>query len=321
MKFAHKLAHLVFPRESNNQKAKLLHSSSLSFLVLFIVIYQLVLNFLPQIRPDILGFAANIAPSEVIRLTNEKRAQAGLPALTENGTLSQAAQAKGADMLNRDYWSHIAPDGTQPWTFFTNAGYRYRYAGENLARDFSSPSSAVEAWMASSSHKDNIMSAKYKEIGIAVVEGDLAGVDTTIIVQFFGTKYTDTLPAVPIAEAKSNTTTSTIKPTVIPTVKPVPTIIATPLALSSASPASFVAMNKGEEPPQAQKPKITISPFATTKSVSLIIISVLLLVMVIDWVESNRKQLARISSRSFAHIAFFVMIFAIALILKAGQII
>jgi len=316
MKFAHKLAHLIFPRESNNQKAKLLHSSSLSLLIFFIVVYQLVLNFLPRIRPDILGFAANIPPSEVIRLTNEKRAEAGLPALVENGTLSQAAQAKGADMLNRDYWSHVAPDGTQPWTFFTNAGYKYRYAGENLARDFSSAPAAVEAWMASPTHKDNIMSPKYKEIGIAVVEGDLAGVDTTIVVQFFGTKYADSLPAVPIAEAKS---VSTTKP--IATVAPKPTIQATPLELPTSSPASFVAMNQGEEPPQAPKSKITFSPFGTTKSVSLVIIGVLLFIMVIDFVESNRKQLARVSSRSFAHVAFFGMIFAIALILKAGQII
>lgn len=319
MKIAHRLAHLLFPRESNNQKAKLLHASSLGVFIFFLVIYQLILNILPRIRPDILGFAANIPPSEVIRLTNEKRAQVGLPPLVENGTLSQAAQAKGADMLNRDYWSHIAPDGTQPWTFFTNAGYRYRYAGENLARDFSNPSSAVDAWMASSSHKDNILSAKYKEIGIAVVEGDLAGVDTTIIVQFFGTKYTDTLPAVPIAEAKTNST-ATVKPTVAPTIKPEPTIMATPLAESSSSPSSFLAINE-ENPPQAPKAKIIISPFGTTKTVSLVIISVLLVIMLIDWIESNRKQLARISSRSFAHVAFFMMIFAIALILKAGQII
>jgi len=315
MKIAHKLAHLIFPRESNNQKAKLLHSSSLAVFIFFIVIYQLVINFLPKIKPDILGFAANISPSEVIRLTNEKRAQAGLPALTENGILSQAAQAKAADMLNKDYWSHIAPDGTQPWTFFTNSGYKYRYAGENLARDFSSPSSAVEAWMASPSHKENIMSPKYKEIGIAVVEGDLAGVDTTIIVQFFGTKYADSLPAVPIAEAKS---VSTTKPA--GTVAPKPTIQATPLAYSSSSPASFITMSE-EEPPQVPKSKLKLSPFTTTKSVSLVIIGVLLFIMVIDWVESNRKQLARISSRSFAHVAFFGMIFVIALILKAGQII
>ncbi|MFH1971440.1 MAG: hypothetical protein ABIJ05_03605, partial [Patescibacteria group bacterium] len=47
------------------------------------------------------------------------------------------------------------------------------------------------------------------------------------------------------------------------------------------------------------------SPFGTTKSVSLVIIGVLLFIMVIDWVESNRKQLARVSSRSFGHVAFF----------------
>ena len=314
MKIAQRLAHFFYPRESNNQKAKILHSSSLFLFAFFLVIYQLVLNFLPKIKPDILGFAANISPSEVIRLTNEKRAEVGLPALTENSVLDQAAQSKGADMLNKDYWSHIAPDGTQPWTFFINAGYKYRYAGENLARDFSSASSAVDAWMASPSHKENILSSKYKEIGIAVVEGDLAGVDTTIIVQFFGTKYSDTLPAVPIAEAKSVFTSSPE-----PTLTPKPTILALPIESPSSSPASFVAMS--EEPPQAPKTKFTLSPFTTTRSVSLVIISVLLLIMIIDWVESNRKQLARVSSRSFAHVAFFGMILAIALILKAGQII
>ena len=38
--------------------------------------------------------------------------------------------------------------------------------------------------MNSPSHKENILSSKYKEIGIGVIEGNLAGVDTTIIVQF-----------------------------------------------------------------------------------------------------------------------------------------
>lgn len=317
MKIAQKITHLFFPRESNNQKAKILHSSTLSLFVLFFVFYQIILNVLPKVRPDILGFAANIPPSEVIRLTNEKRAQSGLPALTENGTLSQAALAKGADMLNKGYWSHVAPDGTQPWTFFTNAGYKYRYAGENLARDFSSASSAVEAWMASSSHKDNILSSKYKEIGIAVVEGNLAGVDTTIIVQFFGTKYVDSVPAVPIAEAKS---VSTSKPQATLTPAPKPTIAATPLGSPTSSPASFMAMGE-EPPPQAPKAKLTISPFTTTRSVSLVIVGVLLVIALIDWFESNRKELARVSSRSFAHVAFFGMILFIALILRAGQII
>src|SRR3990167_5411836 len=172
MKFAHRIAHLVWPRESNNQKAKLLHSSSLTFLVLVLVLFQGFITLFPKFGPDILGYAANISPDEVIRLTNEKRAQNGLPPLVQNSTLSAAAQAKGADMINKDYWAHVSPNGTQPWKFFMDFGYRYRYAGENLARDFSNASSAVDAWMASPSHRGNMLSAKYKEIGIGVVEGD-----------------------------------------------------------------------------------------------------------------------------------------------------
>jgi uncharacterized protein YkwD len=72
-------------------------------------------------------------------LPTEKRSQAGVSPLAYNPYLAQAAQAKARHMLEYDYWAHIAPDGTDPWKFFTDAGYKYRYAGENLARDFSNP--------------------------------------------------------------------------------------------------------------------------------------------------------------------------------------
>src|SRR3972149_6841730 len=201
MKAIEHLAHLFIPRQSNNHKAKLLHSSSITTLVLFLALFQLTISFLPGLGVKVLGYAANFSPDEVIRLTNEKRVQAGLSPLSTSSVLSQAAQAKGADMLNKDYWAHVSPDGTQPWYFFTNFGYKYRYAGENLAIDFQDPTSAVEAWMASPSHKENMLSGKYREIGIAVIEGDLAGVDTTTVLQFFATNLVDTLPPAPIAQA------------------------------------------------------------------------------------------------------------------------
>lgn len=307
MKFAHKIAHLIFPRESNNQKAKLLHPSGISVLALFLILFQLVLTYLPRIGPRILGYAANISPSEVIRLTNEKRSQVGLLPLSENPTLSAAAQAKGADMLSRDYWAHIAPDGTQPWKFFTDFGYKYRYAGENLARDFSNPSSAVDAWMASPTHKENLLSPKYKEIGIAVIEGDLAGVDTTIIVQFFGAKFVDTTPAVPLAEAQPAAVVQ--QQPVLTT--PMPTLITEAIltVLPSQTPAPVV------------KSDIFISPFSTTRSLSLFVVGMLLAVLTIDGVLISRRRIVRIGGRTFAHVAFLGMIIAIALILEAGQII
>jgi len=299
---------LVWPRESNNQKAKLLHSSSLTFLVLVLVLFQGFITLFPKFGPNILGYAANISPDEVIRLTNEKRVQNGLSPVSLNSTLSQAAQAKGADMLNKDYWAHVAPDGTQPWKFFLDFGYRYRFAGENLARDFTNPSSAVDAWMASPSHKENMLNPKYKDIGVAVIEGDLAGVDTTIIVQFFGTTSADTIPPAPIAQA---TPTPTVAVTVNPPAAPAVTTIPIPLPTEVAQITTL---------PSQESPAVLISPFNTTKTVSLAIVALLLGLLVIDGLVTSRRRIARIGGRTFAHLSFLGMILAIVLILRAGQV-
>ena len=310
MRLLAKIRHLLLPHESNNHKAKLLHNSSLTLLIIGLLLYQGVLSFFPRFGPNILGYAANIPPDEVIRLTNEKRATAGVGPLTTNATLSAAAQAKGADMLNKDYWAHISPDGTQPWYFFTSFGYKYRYAGENLARDFSDPGSAVEAWMASPSHKENLLSGKYKEIGVAVVEGDMAGVDTTIIVQFFGTNLTDTLPETPVAQAQAQVPTPipTSVQAVVVTITPSPTPTPAPLLVEAPAPAQTASAN------------ILISPFNTTRGISLAVIILLLSIMVIDVFVSLRRKTFRIGGRTLAHIAFLGMILAIVIIASAGEI-
>jgi len=305
------LAHLFVPHESNNQKAKILHPSGLLVLAFLAISFQLILNIFPKTFPRVLGYAASISPSEVVRLTNEKRAQNGLLPLTENSVLSSAAIAKGNDMLAKDYWAHFAPDGTSPWNFFVNFGYKYRYAGENLARDFSNASSAVDAWMASSTHKENILNANYKEVGIGVVEGDLAGVDTTIIVQFFGTPQ-NAAAAIPAAQAKETSTT-------LPTPKPV-----TKAAVQKIQPTPTVepVVSLTPTPAPTQVPMGSlISPFTSTKNLSLAIVGILLLVLSVDLIVVRRKRIARIGGRTLAHIAFFGMILAVILILKAGEVI
>lgn len=317
MNFIEKTLHLILPRSSNNHKAKVLHPSGLLVVASFLILFQAVLNFLPKLGPSILGYASQISPDEVIRLTNEKRAQAGLSLLTLNGTLSNAALSKGNDMITKDYWAHVAPDGTQPWSFITNVGYKYRYAGENLARDFSNASSAVDAWMNSPTHRENILNPKYKEIGIGVVEGDLAGVDTTIIVQFFGATYADKVVepvAVNIPVNENPTTKPTTKPTLVATVAPTDT------------PIPFVALNSPiatvqavfTSPPPTQQ--ILISPFTTTRVVSLSVVGFLLLVFLVDSFLVSKRRITRIAGRSFAHVAFLGMILSIILILQSGKI-
>ncbi len=307
MKLLNVIRHLFFPHESNNQKAKILHPSSLTVISILLIAFQLVLNLGTKTFPRVLGYAANISPSEVIRLTNVQRQAMGLGALTENTSLNSAALAKGQDMLAKGYWAHFAPDGTTPWGFFQNFGYKYRYAGENLARDFGDAGSAVSAWMNSPTHKENILNPNYREIGIGVVEGNLAGVNTTIIVQFFGTPLGGSA-TIPVAQAQGISATLRPSPKATaspakPSPVPVTVVSPTPTASPQASSLSFV------------------SPFNSTKNLSLAIVGIVLLVLSIDLIVVRRQRIARIGGRTLAHIAFFGMILAVILILKAGQII
>lgn len=280
------LQHLFLPHESNNQKAKILHPSSLFTIAAILLVFQLGLNLIPKTFPQVLGYASSISTSDVIRLTNEKRKEIGLSPLTESKTLDSAALAKGQDMLAKGYWAHFAPDGTSPWSFFTKFGYNYRFAGENLARDFSSADSAVAAWMNSPSHKENLLNPNYKEIGIGVVEGGLKGVDTTIIVQFFGSKQIKA-PSIPNVKAEENVST-----------------------VSAEAVSSDVTSGNA-----------VVSPLASTKSVSLAVVGILLMVLSVDLVLIRKGRIARIGGRTLAHIAYFGMILAVILILKAGQVI
>ncbi len=312
------LAHYFYPRHSNNHRAKLIHSSSFILFALFLVVYQFILNAFPIVGIKVLGYAANISTDEVIRLTNEKRSEAGVSALEYSPLLSQAAKAKGEHMLEYDYWAHTAPDGTEPWKFFTDVGYKYRYAGENLARDFSNPQSAIDAWLASPSHRDNLLSTKYKEIGIAVVEGDLGGVETTLIVQLFGTQLVDTSSQIPVAKAKPEVTPNPLA-TLTPTSTPVPLA-----ALVSPQPTSFQEESfLTSLPPATEKVssfELLISPFGSTKGISIATTVLLLVVMIIDGIVVTRRRIPRVTGRIFAHLAFLGMVLAVILIAKAGSI-
>lgn len=321
MNFISALVHFTYPRYSNDHKARLIHSSTLAIISAFLILYQLVLFLFPLTGVKVLGYAANISTDEVIRLTNQKRLENGVSALLYNPTLSLAAKAKGDHMLQYDYWAHVAPDGTEPWKFFSDYGYKYRYAGENLARDFSDPASAVDAWMASPSHRDNLLSSKYQEIGIAVVEGDLGGVDTTIIVQLFGTPLYDTASQTKVAEASQEIPTLTL--VLSPTATVTPTIVSEVVL----SPGSTLPNNEEsifESLPPVEKEsthfETLISPFKSTKTISIVTTILLLSVLVIDSIVVARKKITRVGSRTLAHMIFFAMILTIILITKAGQI-
>lgn len=128
------------------------------------LIYPGQILIIPQIEASVLSFE-----EEVVRLTNEKRATYGLPALTINWELSRVARYKSQDMHDIGYFSHTSPTYGSPFEMMKDFGISYRAAGENIARGQTTPEMVVNAWWNSSGHRQNMLNASYTQIGVGYV--------------------------------------------------------------------------------------------------------------------------------------------------------
>src|SRR3989344_227948 len=184
------------PHEHNEFRPHFLRHESM--LISIIVILIIEITFLAQVFIvfDKTNFLAAVLPGVLTTLTNEKRAENDVPPLTQNELLNRAAQMKAEDMATNGYFAHTSPDGKTPWYWFEQVGYRYTSAGENLAVNFFESSDVAEAWMDSPSHRENIIKANYKEIGIGIASGVYKGRDTVFVAQLFGTPAIVTAPTI-----------------------------------------------------------------------------------------------------------------------------
>ena len=102
----------------------------------------------------------------LVTLTNSERATYQETPLVEDARLDKSARVKACDLYHNHYFSHTDKQGRLPWHLFIESGYIYKAAGENLAINFTSDGDLINAWMASPTHKANIINPKYTEIGI-----------------------------------------------------------------------------------------------------------------------------------------------------------
>jgi uncharacterized protein YkwD len=104
----------------------------------------------------------------VVDLTNQERAQYGLPALGVNGALVAAAQLQSNNMAQWNVMAHVLPGAAEP-TLQSRAaavGYNYAWLGENIAFNYPDAASVVAAWMNSPEHRANILNPNYTDIGV-----------------------------------------------------------------------------------------------------------------------------------------------------------
>ena len=122
---------------------------------------------------------------QILDLTNQQRANAGLKPLVASGLLSQAARAHARNMADQQMLSHTL-DGKRFDQRIEEAGYQFSAVAENIANAPTAKSS-VEMWIGSEGHRRNMLNPVYREIGI----GQAAGVQ--------GHKYWVQVFATPIA--------------------------------------------------------------------------------------------------------------------------
>ncbi len=124
---------------------------------------------------------------DIFTIVNRERATVGLPPLSYNKRLSAIAEIKAVDMINKQYFAHVAPDGTDIAALAERYGYLYLNLGENLAMgDFVSSAEVMDGWMHSPGHRANILNKNYTEVGISAVEGTYKGKYIWFAVQEFG---------------------------------------------------------------------------------------------------------------------------------------
>ncbi len=287
-----KIHHWFIPHKDTHQKAKLISWEGLLIYVLLFILLQVGFSIVSYTKPGILGISSNIDQKKLINLTNIERAKKGLPVLVENEALDKAAQLKAENMFAENYWAHFAPSGKTPWDFILGAGYRFTFAGENLAKNFYSSDEVVTAWMNSPTHRDNLLNSNYKDIGIAVAEGVLNGQQTTLVVQEFGT-------------------------TAILAGKPAVNVQGKQLSVSTRD------LNTKPELALAETTKLSnalIDPYIFTKYAGVSLIGFMGLLLGLDLLILYRRGVFRISSNHIAHLSILSIAAASLLLSSPGSI-
>ena len=138
--------------------------------------------------------------SGVLQQLNKIRVQHGLVPLKLSARLTDASVQHSREMGADGYFEHNSHDGTAFWKrighWYTSTGYAYWSVGENLLWSSPNvdPAAALQLWMNSPEHRANILTARWREIGVSAVHlntapGTYHGLEVTIITTDFGVRH------------------------------------------------------------------------------------------------------------------------------------
>lgn len=124
----------------------------------------------PKVRPDL--------EARMLAMVNDERAKAGLQPVKADPALAEVARAHSRDMFARGYFSHVNPEGQEPFDRMRQAKLRFLAAGENLALA-QTLATAHQGLMNSPGHRANILRPQFGGVGIGVLDGGRHGLMVT----------------------------------------------------------------------------------------------------------------------------------------------
>ena len=134
-------------------------------------------------------------------------------------------------------------------------GYRFKYAGENLAVNFSDSAEVERAWMNSPGHRANILNGKFTEVGIAISFGKYDGRDVVFVAQLFGRPSLAAAATAPIARALASET-KTAAPAGTPITEQTVRVLSEEISTGDTGPENeiFVAVENASETDEVAAP-------------------------------------------------------------------
>lgn len=123
-------------------------------------------------RPAARVTAANSFEQRAFALVNEQRRERGQEPLRWDAEATRIAREHSENMARRDFFAHTDPDGVDYVRRAAAGGLTgWRALAENIAynQGFDDPAAfAVERWMLSSKHRENILRQAFTHAGIGV---------------------------------------------------------------------------------------------------------------------------------------------------------
>ena len=106
--------------------------------------------------------------AEILRLVNNERRSAGVPELTGDTLLNQAAQIRASETVVN--FSHTRPNGQSCFSVFDELGISAMTKGENIAAGQSAAADVMNQWMNSEGHRANILNPGFTSLGVGFVQ-------------------------------------------------------------------------------------------------------------------------------------------------------